>query len=140
MPLKPEADQASQLITLFGPHNFPTDVFIRDTVWIGACFGILVKMRIVVRHSEIEERDSVIENRSSADDLSGMIIPQNTEIAKMTVFVVDDGIENEHAFQFFDSFFIRVKNANRLQELSEIDIRTVDPKELVDIKNVKISR
>ena len=97
-------------------------------------------MRIVVRHSEIEERDSVIENRSSADDLSGMIIPQNTEIAKMTVFVVDDGIENEHAFQFFDSFFIRVKNANRLQELSEIDIRTVDPKELVDIKNVKISR
>ena len=31
-----------------------------------------------------------------------------------------------------------MKNANHLQELSEIDIRTVDPKELVDIKDVRI--
>ena len=112
MPCEAKADQAAELVALLRAHDLPADRLIGDAVGIGARPGIFLKVLDIVGHSVVEEGQAVIKDRCRAEDLPGMVIAQDTEIAEMPVLVIDHRIEHQHAFQFLSGFL-----ANALIEI-----------------------
>ena len=97
VPVKPKTDHAPELFFLAASHDFCTDLFVWDVIRIGAGFRIFIEIFIILFSGIAEQGKSIVKNGSGSDDFTAVIIPQNTEIPEMPVFIVNQRIENQHA-------------------------------------------
>ena len=96
-----KADHATQLFFLATPHDSSTDFLVTDAVWRGARCRVGRQICIVIIASVAEEGEPVVEDRRRCNDLAAVIIAQQTKVAKMAIFIVDQCIEHQHTAQRF---------------------------------------
>ena len=99
MAFKTKPDHPSKLLFLFRSHHFRTYLFKRKPVWRGPCLRILLKSRKIIHlilPCVAQQRKTVIKNRRRCHNFSRVIIPQKAKIAKMTVFIINQRIIDQH--------------------------------------------
>ena len=97
MPMELEADQTPELPCLYGTQDLTANIFKTDTVCRASCLCIGIQILKIIRHGKIEQGQTVIKNGSCSDHFAAVVIPQDTEVAKVPVLVVNNSIEHQHA-------------------------------------------
>ena len=57
---------------------------------------VSLKVGKVIRHSEVEERQPVIKNRSKSVRLIGLVVHHQTKVVQMSVSIVNQRVKNHH--------------------------------------------
>lgn len=90
-----------ELFFLSASHNFCAYLLIGDVIRIRAAFGVLIQMGIVLFHGIAEQGQPVVKNGGWRDNLTAVVVPQDTEISKVPIFVVDERVEYQHTAKLF---------------------------------------
>ena len=93
---KLKASQLAKLRFLLCAHDLTACFFIGNTVRVGTGFCVLAQVFEVFRHAVIEKGQTVIEQRSRGKKFACMIVPQHTEVAEMSVFIVNQRIKDKY--------------------------------------------
>ena len=94
--VEPEAHHLAKLRLLPCAHHLFADLLIGNPVRVGTGFSVFFQPFEIIGHSEIEQRQSVVENGGGGDNLPGVVIPENAEVPEMSVLIIDEGVENKH--------------------------------------------
>ena len=91
-----EVHHSPQLRFLLCTHYLFTHILIGNAVGIGTGLCIRTQVLEIIRHCVVEQRQAVIEDGCRGDNFARVIVPQQAEVAEVSVLVVNQGIENQH--------------------------------------------
>ena len=97
-----EADELSQLPGLDGSHDLLADTLKTDAVGRPTGLGIGVQILEILWHGEVEQGHPIVKHRRRAGDLHGVVVPQDAEVAEMSVLIIDHRIKHQHFVQCVD--------------------------------------
>ena len=91
-----EVHHSPQLRLLLCTHYLFTHILIGNAVGIGMGLCIRTQVFEIIRHCIVEQQQAVIEDGRRGDNFARMIVPQQAEVAEVSVLIVNQGIENQH--------------------------------------------
>ena len=91
-----EVHHSPQLRLLLCTHYLFTHILIGNAVGIGMGLCIRTQVFEIIRHCIVEQRQAVIEDGCRGDNFARVIVPQQAEVAEVSVLIVNQGIENQH--------------------------------------------
>ena len=100
MALEPEPEHTVKLLFLFWAHGLRTHFLIGDVVGGRTGLSVFILIRIVFLAGIAEQRQSVVKNGGGRNDVAAVVIPQDAEVSKVAVLVVNQGIKHQHAADF----------------------------------------
>lgn len=94
-----KTDQSSELRHLLFSHDLTDNAFKRNTIGGGSCLCIRWQIFKIIWHGKVEKGKTVVKNRGRTENLSGMVVAQNAEIAEVSILVIDHGVKYQHIRQ-----------------------------------------
>ena len=104
MALEFKSDQPPELPCLDRSHNLPADILKADSIGCSPCLGVAVQVLPILRNGEVEQRPSVIKHRGCSEQHTAVVVPQDSEVVKVPVLVVNHRIEHQYTFDFLIGF------------------------------------
>ena len=114
-----EVGELTELFALMVGHECSNEFIERHVVGGKTACSILLQVGEIVLHGEWEERKAVVEKRSELHWFVALVVNDKTEIAEVTIRVVNERIEHHHiAKRLIEPFSHSFELGSNLRELA----------------------